>query len=273
MNYYSEIKVCIKQIGQANIEFDNNIKDYTFNGKSPEEIAGDYLTKLNEQFETNLLVYIRQGCTVEKITKLVKLSKDTINALKLSGDNHRVSFLLDNKKGMLSDNSTSTHDTINRIISTQKLVLNKVLISLYDKLDDLKSDLVKIPAANEVDEVMNFDETNTSNIPFKSIERATLKLSKKEALMFLFVLEEQQLLEFESIEHRRLFIEKNFNFTETRNNSNHGKSLPMKGVSSELADFNSYTEGTSNNKTLEKLLKKLQDTIHLYQFNTKRGSK
>ena len=122
MNYYSEIKVCIKQIGQAKIEFNNNVKDYTFNGKSPDEIAGDYLTKLNEQFETNLLVLIRQGCTVEKITKLIKLSKDTINALKLSGDNHRVSFLLDNNKGVLSDNSTSTHDTINRIISTQKLV-------------------------------------------------------------------------------------------------------------------------------------------------------
>ena len=115
--------------------------------------------------------------------------------------------------------------------------------------------------------------TSTSDIPFKSIERATFKLSKKEALMFLFVLEEQQLLEFESIEHRRLFIEKNFNFTETRNNSNNGKSFPMKGVSSELADFKSYTEGASNNKTLEKLLKKLQDTIHLYQFNTKRSSK
>lgn len=273
MNYYSEIKVCIKQIGQAKIEFNNNIKDYTFNGKSPDEIAGDYLTKLNEQFETNLLVLIRQGCTVEKITKLIKLSKDTINALKLSGDNHRVSFLLDNNKGVLSDNSTSTHDTINRIISTQKLVLNKVLISLYNKLDDFKLDLVNMPIVNEANEVVIFDETNTSEIPFKSTERATFKLSKKEALMLLFILEEQQLLEFESIEHRRLFIEKNLNFTETRKNSNYGKSLPMKGVSSELADFNSYAEGVSNNKTLEKLLKKLEDSIHLYKFKTKRGSK
>ena len=260
-------------MGLAKVEFNLNTKDYTFNGKAPENIAHNYLTKLNEQFETNLLVYLRQGCNAEEINKLITIAKDTIKALKLSGDNHRVSFLLDNNKGLLSNNSTSTHDIINSIISTQKLVLNKVLINLYDKLDYLKSDIVTTPENNNVDEVVNFDETNSSNIPFKRIERATFKFSKKEVLLFLFVLEKEKLLEFESTEHRRIFIENNFNFTETRKNSNHGKSIPMKGVNSELADFNSYSEGASNNKTLEKLLKKLQDTIHLYQFDTKRSAK
>ena len=66
---------------------------------------------------------------------------------------------------------------------------------------------------------------------------------------------------------RRLFIENNFNFTETRNNPNKGIALPMKGISSELSDFSSYAEGNSNNKTLEKLLDRLLETIHLYEFN------
>ena len=129
-----------------------------------------------------------------------------------------------------------------------------------------KTDDLYVPKAGRIDadvmrifEQLGFDRKDDN---FQALKGARIMNSKG-----------KQLLEFESIEHRRLFIEKNFNFTETRNNSNNGKSFPMKGVSSELADFKSYTEGASNNKTLEKLLKKLQDTIHLYQFNTKRGSK
>ncbi|WP_396150885.1 hypothetical protein [Flavobacterium sp.] len=266
MDYYTEIKVCIKEIGQAKIEFQTNTKDYTFNGKPPRDIPQDRYTKLNELFESYLSNYIRQNCKVEDINKLITITKETIQQLKLSGDNHRVNFLLSRSKNELSETATFNHDDINSIISTQKLVLSKILNHLYEKIDYLNSNIDNELIADIDNEDLSSSETDTSDIPFKHIGRATFKLNKKESLMLLYILEQEHLLEFESIEHRRLFIESNFNFTETRNNVNQGNPFPMKGISSELSDFSSYTERASNNKTLEKLLKKLNETIHLFEF-------
>lgn len=266
MDSYTEIKICIKEIGQAKIEFQANTKDYTFNGKPPRDIPQDRYTKLNELFESYLSNYIRQNCTVEDINKFITITKKTIQQLKLSGDNHRVNFLLSRSKNELTETATLNHEDINSIISTQKLVLSKILNILYDKVDYLNS-RVDNKTASKIDNfAVDFNETDSSDIPFKHIGRATFKLNKKESLMLLYILEQERLLEFESIEHRRLFIESNFNFTETRNNTNNGNAYPMKGISSELSDFSSYTEMTSNNKTLEKLLKKLNETIHLFEF-------
>lgn len=266
MDYYTEIKVCIKEIGQAKIEFQTNTKDYTFNGKPPRDIPQDRYTKINELFESYLSNYIRQNCKVEDINKLITITKETIQQLKLSGDNHRVNFLLSRSKNELSETAPFNHDDINSIISTQKLVLSKILNNLYEKVDYLNSNVDNILSSNIDDETINLNKADTSDIPFKNVGRATFKLNKKESLMLLYILEQEHLLEFESIEHRRLFIESNFNFTETRKNPNNGNALPMKGISSELSDFSSYTERASNNKTLEKLLKKLNETIHLFEF-------
>lgn len=266
MNYSTEIKICIKEIGQAKIEFKTNTKDYIFNGKIPREIPQDKYTKLNELFESYLLNYIRQNPTVEDIYKLITITKKTVQQLKLSGDNHRVNFLFSESKNELSETAIFTHDDINSIISTQKLVLSKILNNLYDKVDYLNSNVDSIVVNNVENETVNFNKADTCDIPFKNVGRATFKLNKKESLMLLYILEQEHLLEFESIEHRRLFIESNFNFTETRKNPNNGNALPMKGVSSELSDFSSYSERASNNKTLEKLLKKLNETIHLFEF-------
>lgn len=95
--------------------------------------------------------------------------------------------------------------------------------------------------------------------------RATLNLGKKESIMFFYILEKSDFIKFENDEQRRRFLEENFCFTELRDNSDKGKSLPMKDVSSELSKLKSYSERESNNKALRKLLDKLE-SIDSFKF-------
>ena len=226
----------------------------------PREISPDFYEILYNKFETFLLVQIRDGISIEQIEEFILNTKSTISKLISSSDAHRIDFLFSKRDEILSNEAESTHYEIANIISTQKAVLNRVLLKLYASIDLYKE--------NKIDDLLSEEIPNidSSIIKFDNIGKATFKLSKKETLMLLFILEQENLLEFESIEQRRLFIENNFNFTETRNNPNKGQALPLKGISSELSDFISYTEGDSNNKTLEKLLKRLLETIHQYEF-------
>jgi hypothetical protein len=267
MDNSSEINICIAEIGNSKIDFNISNGNYLFNNKVPREISPDFYEILYKKFESYLLVQIREGLIIEQIEEYILKTKNTISNLISTSDAHRVDFLFSKRDKVLSNEAESTHYEIANIISIQKAVLNRVLLKLYASVDSYKE--------NKIDAILNNEIPNidSSIIKFDSVGKATFKLSKKETLMFLYILEQVNLLEFESIEQRRLFIENNFNFTETRNNPNKGIALPMKGISSELSDFSSYTEGNSNNKTLEKLLDRLLETIHLYEFNNLKTKK
>jgi hypothetical protein len=267
MDYSLEIKICIAEIGNLKIDFNINNGNYLFNNKVPREISPDFYEILYNKFESFLLVQFREGIEIELIEEYILNAKTTISKLISTSDAHRVHFLFSKRDKVLSNEAESTHFEIANIISTQKAVLNRVLLKLYATIDSYKENKA---IDLEIDKTPNID---SSIIKFDSVGKVTFKLSKKESLMFLYILEQVNLLEFESIEQRRLFIENNFNFTETRNNPNKGNALPMKGISSELSDFSSYAEGDSNNKTLEKLLNKLQETIHQYEFNNLKAKK
>jgi hypothetical protein len=267
MDYSPEIKICIAEIGNSKINFNRSKDNYLFNNKVPREIPSDFYEILYNKFESFLLVQIREGLIIEQIEEYILNTKNTISKLISTSDGHRIHFLFSKRDKILSNEAESTHFEIANIISTQKAVLNRVLLKLYTTIDSYKE--------NKIDDFLSEEIPNidSSLIKFDSVGKVTFKLSKKESLMFLYILEQVNLLEFESIEQRRLFIENNFNFTETRNNPNKGNALPMKGISSELSDFSSYAEGDSNNKTLEKLLNKLQETIHHYEFNNLKAKK
>ncbi len=267
MDNSTEINICIAEIGNSKIDFNISNGNYLFNNKVPREISPDFYEILYNKFESFLLVQIREGFIIEQIEEYILKTKSTISKLISTSDAHRVDFLFSKRDKILSNEAESTHNEIANIISIQKAVLNRVLLKLYATIDSYKE--------NKIDDLLSEEIPNidSSIIKFDNVGKATFKLSKKETLMFLFILEQENLLEFESIEQRRLFIENNFNFTETRSNPNKGQALPLKGISSELSNFSSYVEGDSNNKTLEKLLIKLQETIHLYEFNNKRENK
>lgn len=261
MTNSSEINICIAEIGNSKIIFNSIKGNYLFNNKVPREISPDFYEILYNKFESFLLVQIREGLMVEQIEEYILNTKNIISTLISISDAHRIHFLYSKRDKVLSNEAESTHHEIVSINSIQKAVLNRVLLKLYDVIDSYKE--------NKIDDLLSevIPNIDSSIIKFDNVGKATFKLSKKETLMLFFILEQVNLLEFESIEQRRLFIENNFNFTETRNNPNKGIALPMKGISSELSDFSSYTEGNSNNKTLVKLLDILLETVHLYEFN------
>lgn len=267
MDYYSDIIITIKEIGYVNIAFDSEKKDYVLNDKNPEEIPQDYLTKLYELFDTNLSIYLRHDFKIDDINEFIEITKETSAKLKLVGDNHRVNFLLSIKKGELSDSATQTHENINSIISTQKLVLNKVLVNLYSCQDKINTNT---PEAFLIEN--NSDkETSSSDIPFKIVNRATFKMKKKESLMLVHLLEKCGLLEFEDYLHKCKFMEANFNYTETFENSRNFKDvLPMKGTGKEFTNFDAFSELKQSKKTFEKVILKLESVMN-YEYDFKRN--
>lgn len=141
-------------------------------------------------------------------------------------------------------------------IETLSLIIN----SLNQELSFLKF----IPPTDSKKESIDLDNKSTSI----NTERATFNLSKKESIMLLYILEKTGLLKFESEEQISKFIENNFCFTEMRDNADNGKALVMKDVRSEISKLRARLNSDSNNKILEKLLNKLNDTIHLFEFKS-----
>lgn len=267
MSNISEVKVSISEIGEAKIVLKPSIRNYLFNGKAPISIPIDYYQELYEKFESNLLLHIREGITVEIVEAYIKRTKDVISKLISVSDGHRVHYLFSVRDKVLSEDAEYTHDNIVRIISTQKAVLNRVLLKLYDV-----NDLVKAKVINENKSIEIIPDKETSLIPFKDVGRATFKMSKKQALMFLYVLEKEGLLLFENEIQRTKFIEGNFNYTEMRENKlNFEEACEMKGVGKEFSNFDAYTDGLKNNTSLKKLQQKLIDTFHMFEFKTTRS--
>ena len=93
-----------------------------------------------------------------------------------------------------------------------------------------------------------------------SNNRATFNLSKTDSLMFIYMLEKCNLINFESTSHRNSFIEKNFNYSDLRNIQSENKVQPMKGVGVDIANIKSNDKPSLKrfNKNLESLKDKLQ---------------
>jgi hypothetical protein len=140
-------------------------------------------------------------------------------------------------------------DTLNLIINS----LNGELSFLkFTSSDESKTE---IPLLN-----------TKSNQIINNFGRARFNIGKKESLMLLYILEKSNLLIFENDEQRKKFIEGSFSFTETRNNHNKGNSFPITDIASDISKFKSFAEADSNNKTLEKLLEKLNKSINEFEF-------
>ncbi|MGZ0014827.1 hypothetical protein [Yeosuana sp. AK3] len=261
MTNAEKIKKIILEIGKAKVTFSDKEKDYLFNGKSPRTIHPKHYTNLHRDFNKYLYAQLKDNCNEELLQKYIVYTKEQIDNLNTAKNQHRVNFLLQNKHGELSDDAESTHEDIRVIVATINSVLSKIQLKLEKELEFVNYK-TSIDYQNESENL----DLDSSNIPFSDLGRATFKMSKKESLLFLYVLEQYNLIEFENDVQRRKFIENNFNFTEVRNNENKDKIFPMVGVSSEISNFKSYINIKSNNKLLKKLLDKLETTIYQYKF-------
>jgi len=260
-----EIKKSILEIGKAKITFKASSKNYLFNGKAPREIPKDYYTQLHLSFRNKLFIQLKDNCTAELLNKYINYTKSEIENLKVASDNHRVDYVFSKSKNELSDEAESTHEDIMSILATQNSVLLKIQLKLEEELEFVG---FKTTADYQEEIVKQIPDLDTTTIPFGDSGRATFKMSKKESLMLIYILEKTNLIEFDGADQRRRFIENNFNFTEVRKNKDEGKSFPMIGISSEISKFKSLDrdELKSNNKTLTTLLERLNETIHLFEF-------
>lgn len=258
-----EIKDSILEIGKAKFSFNDNTKNYTFNGKSPRAIPKDYYSQLHKKFKDRLLTQLKENCTEELLDKYIEYTKTEIKKVKNESDNLRVSYVFLNSKGRISDEAEGTNNDIRMILSTQYSVLLKIQSKLEEELE-----FVSFKTSLDYQIESETTDLDTSNIPFSDSGKVTFKMSKKESLMLLYLLEQSELIEFEGDNQRRKFIENNFNFTEVRKNKDEGKPLPMIGISSEISKFKSLDkeELKSNNKTLDILLDRLTNTIYAFKF-------
>ena len=258
-----EIKNSILEIGKAKFSFNDNTKNYTFNGKSPRAIPKDYYSQLHKKFKDRLLTQLKENCTEVLLDKYIEYTKTEIKKVKNESDNLRVSYVFLNSKGRISDEAEGTYNDIRMILSTQYSVLLKIQSKLEEELE-----FVSFKTSLDYQIESETTDLDTSNIPFSDSGKVTFKMSKKESLMLLYLLEQNELIEFEGDNQRRKFIENNFNFTEVRKNKDEGKPLPMISIGSEISKFKSRDkdELKSNNKTLDNLLDKLTDTIYAFKF-------
>ena len=259
-----EVTSSILEVGEARIVLEPSTRNYLFNGNIPRDIPIDYYQVLYQKFESNLLIQIKEGITIERVETYISRTKEVISNLISVSDFHRVNYVKSKNNNKLSEEAESTHDNIARIISTQKTVLNRILLKLYDVIDFVKE---KVIDENKVMEENLAIETNL--IALGHAGRATFRLSKKEALMLIFLLEENKIIEFEDRFQKIKFMENNFNYVvQSENHAKFNQACPMIGTGKEFTNFVSNDVKTieSNNKTLNKLQDKLEAIISDYEF-------
>jgi len=195
------------------------------------------------------------------LEKYIQIAKSTLNDVKEKSDYHRAEFVLKLKHNELGESATDTHNEIRNILSTITSVLSKIQHRLDEELE-----FVGYRTKSDYQEKLDNFIEEPNSIPRGNVGRITFKMSKKETLMLLYVMEQKGLLEFESEEQRKKFVEANLSYTEMRNNDNKGKSFEMTGVNSEFSNLKAGHLSVSNNKLLEKVLSNLEGTIYKFKF-------
>lgn len=264
MSNAREIKNIMLEISKIKFRYDNQTKAYEYNNKSPREIPKNHFTELHKKFKHLFLIQLKENCNKELILKYIDIVKKEISNVNKDSLYQAVTYNYRKEKDLNSEENIIDFKDINTIISTQQAVLLKIKSKLEEELE-----FVDFRTSIDYQQQIETNDFDSSNIPFTDLGRATFKMSKIEALMFLYVLEKEGLLQFENDIQRAKFIEGNFNYTEMRENkSNFEETCEMKGVGKEFSNFVAYTDGKKNNDKLKKLLQKLNETVHMFQFKT-----
>jgi hypothetical protein len=251
------IDKCINEIGKAKFSFDKKTNEYLFNNEIPRLTSEDYFTELHEEFNKRFIIQLKENANKVLLEEYIKLTITKIKEVKEKSNNLRLNYVYLKSKNQFPDTAINSYNDIIAIFSTQSSVLLKIRYQLEEGLK-----YIDFPTSVDYPET----ESNINTIPFSTSDKATFNLSKKESLMLLYLLEEHKIIEFNDKDHRRNFIEFNFQFKELRKNKNEGSILPMIGTSSEISKFNNRFEKKSNNKTLENLQDKLREAIENFEF-------
>lgn len=233
-----------KKAGITRAINDDSIEEYY------EELFNNFQNLLNiERLEKSDITTIHNYLTEAKVAKAILEENFKVYT-------HNYSSLYENLSSYEKNLYTYTKLAFSLKIETLSLIVN----SLNQEISFLNF----TPATGYKKELIGLNtEFKTDNS-----EKAIFNLSKKEAIMLIYILEKTGLLKFEIEEQISKFIENNFCFTEIRDNADKGKALLMKDVRSEISKLRGTQHSDSNNKLLEKLLVKLNETIHLFEFKS-----
>jgi hypothetical protein len=253
-----QIQKLINTIGEFNSNL--NLEDLFENGEEILEYEKIKIKTSKEELDHKLNVQLKENSDA----KLLQSLSAEINKLSIALQEQYHKYRI-----KLSE-SNNSNPIYNKSIP---IVCNLIDFKL-DSLSILENDLDLI--IENFEHRISTDFGSVQDKPTLSVQnqelgtegKATFNLGKKESLMFLYILEQSDLLMFESDEQRRKFIEANFCFTEMRDNSDKGKSLPMRDISSDISKLGAKHLSEPNNKTLDKLLNKLNDSIHLFEFKS-----
>src|SRR6478609_3050628 len=105
-----EVTSSILEVGEARIVLESSTRNFLFNGKIPRDIPIDYYQVLYQKFESNLLIQIKEGITIERVETYISRTKEVISNLISVSDFHRVNYVKSKNKNKLSEEAESTHD-------------------------------------------------------------------------------------------------------------------------------------------------------------------
>jgi hypothetical protein len=261
MNNAIKIENVINEIGKAQIIFDDESQDFLINSVNPNSISQDYFLELYNDFKSLIYLQLRENCSAFFLRMMIKISSNNVDFLNNLIKKRREDFALDKKTNNLSENLIFTNEYIDKILD----IKIKTLLLIKNILEDE----YKYFGLHTSKDYLNYNERldNGNDILIsEKTEKATFNLGKKESIMLIYVFEQSGLLKFKDEAHRKKFIENNFCYSEVRDNENKGKSFPMNNIASELSVIKASHQKTTNNNTLERLLKHLSNTIHNYEF-------
>jgi hypothetical protein len=232
-----------------------------------DKTASQYYSGMFKKFETELEELKKEKYQIQIFEKLLNQLEPMLPIVHnryLEHNSHR------SKKSINLDSEyvkSGRHDFFQNLHSQQYSFVSKVEKKLKDEIKFF------IPNSNETTPVIqttnnqiNSQKANTPIQQTSTQSRIVFSTSKKEALLFLYVLEQSGIITFESEQHRRSFIEEHLSYTEIRNNPDKGKHFPMNDVASDISKLKDFTNGKSHNRILEKLNTKLSEILDSYIF-------
>jgi len=277
-----EISRSIKKIAEVKISLDPQTKDFQFNGFVPNNIPSNHYSALISEYETKLRIQLRENCTVELIEKYLSELSSQTEKIKKAKENHRVAFLFAKNKGQLSEMADATHERIQLILDFLLGLLGKWASQLRDIAEyrdfALSSDF-KDAVAETMGEKSLLAKNDSGKTEFTSTEtnmvlpksaKAIFNMSKKEVILFFYVLEKAGMISFESPVQRNLFIEENFKYTELRNTKGKNKSFDITDVNRDISILKGQDRKSldANKKAKENFIFKLHEKLSGVNFRS-----
>lgn len=255
----SQISECIKEIGTFKVSTsEENSDEFLINNKPVDSNINNYYNDLFHQFKLRLYTQLLRKCDIALLKKYIDDATEArkiISTLNFRLKNNYFEYKRDNRI-IIAENIQKVRGKLIKI----ERILNNIISIIEDERDNFDYRVIA-----DYEEILNLLSTPIIKPEYGTAGRATFNLSRKESVMFIYILEKSNLLNFQNEEQRRRFIEENFCFTEMRDNDDNGKPFPMKDINSELSILKSYSKSEINNKALRKLLDKLA-LIDTYKF-------